>query len=328
MRKFYRDLADLCKRESCDAVWDLGDTTDDRNAIPISTVDAVLEGLEQLPDHDWNLKLIGNHEQLLRSGSVHVGRMFDRKFSVVDTTAVHKLGKVQLVCAAFPANDADLAGWLRDTLTRQANHGGYSLVLGHFQVLGCQLSSGQSTSGIPRQVLDKADLALLGHVHRHQRLGESVYYVGSPFEQDFGEANEPKRVAVVDLVDGKPPAVTWHELTGFPRHRVVNFERFSQQVSQDSEDRFKVVLSSLAETERFYAHPLSTRAEPVYDYVAVDSAGQPTPEAEGSHDWSLDRALKAYVDSTNLADRGLQVGPEDLLEFGLEIARGAAETAV
>lgn len=325
VRKFYRDVAELGQREGCEMVWDLGDTTDDRSAIPISTLDAVLEGIDRLPSHDWNTKLIGNHEQMVRSGQTHVGRMFDRKFSVVDTAAVYKLSsKLQLVCAAFPADDAELSRWLKDTLQRGSTAGMKNLVLGHFQVLGCQLNSGQSTVGVPRQVLDKADLALLGHVHRHQRIGSSAFYVGSPFEQDFGESGEPKRVAVVDT---ESCTVEWHELPGFPVHRVVELGQFCEQVNPESENRFRVVLRTLEETERFYAHPLSNRAEPIYDYGSTAESGAQVDPQDERPVWTLDRALSSYVETTNLSDRGIQVGREDLLEFGLEIARGAESTA-
>jgi hypothetical protein len=46
----------------------LGDTTDDRQAIPIPTIHAVLKPLERFKG-GHNIKLMGNHEQWLKSPS-------------------------------------------------------------------------------------------------------------------------------------------------------------------------------------------------------------------------------------------------------------------
>lgn len=36
-----------------------------------------------------------------------------------------------------------------------------------------------------------------GHIHLHQKIGENVYYAGSPFAQDWGEANQRKGYVVI-----------------------------------------------------------------------------------------------------------------------------------
>jgi DNA repair exonuclease SbcCD nuclease subunit/predicted ATPase len=48
---------------------------------------------------------------------------------------------------------------------------------------------------------DKYRFCIGGHLHFPQKLEENVYYVGSPFCTDFGEANQRKRYLLVDLDD-------------------------------------------------------------------------------------------------------------------------------
>jgi DNA repair exonuclease SbcCD nuclease subunit len=43
------------------------------------------------------------------------------------------------------------------------------------------------------------DRVFLGHYHGAQKLNDQVEYVGSPLELSFGEAFEPKHIAILDL---------------------------------------------------------------------------------------------------------------------------------
>lgn len=321
VRKFYRDIADVIVKHKCRAVWDLGDTTDDRNAIPISVVDAVLEGIDRLPQSDLNIKLIGNHEQLLRSGDIHVGRMFDRKFRVVDRVETFHFGKLTVICCAFPANDSDAAAWLVREMAKYPE----AVVLGHFQVIGSAMPSGSATTGLPRSIFAGVKLALLGHVHRFQEVAPNVFYVGSPFQQDHGESEDAfKRVAIVDTDTLK---VEWVELTGYPTHTSVGYSDFISQ-AQDTEDRFRVVLRNHTETEAFYSHPLASRAEPVYEYGLAE--GQGSGQSESSHNaetsnpstWSLDDAMAQYVKERPPGELGVQISDDDMISIGKELAGG------
>ncbi|MXW62122.1 MAG: hypothetical protein F4003_10130 [Acidimicrobiaceae bacterium] len=50
----------------------------------------------------------------------------------------------------------------------------------------------------------------LGHVHRAQKIAGAapIHYCGSPLQLDFGEEDQVKRVNLVEIEPGIPPAVT------------------------------------------------------------------------------------------------------------------------
>jgi hypothetical protein len=312
VRQFYKDLHAIFEQYECDCLWDLGDTTDDRSALPMTAIDAVMEGLARFPDHKWNLKLIGNHEQYLRDTTVHVGRMFEGYFRVIpDTVILDVNAEVAIACAAYPSTDQKLADWLAATL--QKLRGRDSVLLGHFQVIGAQMAGGNAVTGISLKALKRFGVGFLGHVHRPQELNETTFYVGSPFQQNFGEAGESKRVAVFDLDTFK---ITWVPMVGYPQYRVVSFKDWQNLVREDSEDRFQVKLANAEEAEAFYAHPLMSRANPAYSYEMPEEAAK---QAEQQKAWTRDDVMRRYVEQTPPSARGIDMPVEELVEIGAEL---------
>jgi hypothetical protein len=310
LEQFFDQISRIYQDWKCDALWDLGDTTDDRNAIPVPVIDLLCDRFKDYTG-EWNLKLIGNHEQYLRDTAIHAGKMFRQFFRVVDACASVKCENVNILCASYQ----DQPGALTEFLNRHRNQRP-NLLLGHFQLFGCQLNSGQSASGLQRQEMEFVNIAFLGHVHKPQSLGQ-FHYVGSPFQQNWGESGETKRVVIVDIKEGRV-GFEFVPLQGFPRYLTVSYPEFVRQVKADSEDRFKVVLRDVQETEAFYAHPLAHHAdEATYDYdpapVSAEDAGPVTANSK------LD-VMRRYVKRVPPASQGLVIGGEELLELGDQIS--------
>jgi hypothetical protein len=313
VQKFYTDLYRVYQDHGCSALWDLGDTTDDRSSVPVPTIDAVITGLRPFPNQRLNIKLIGNHEQYLRDTSVHIGRLFESKFEVIDKVFVDVVDEeTVLICCAYPETDAKLVAWLSETQYKYRNM--RQVLLGHFQVAGCELQTGTAVTGVPKSLLRKFQLGLLGHIHKPQELVENVYYVGSPFQQNFGEANEDKRVGIVDL---KTLAVEWIELSGYPVYSTVEFSEFKKYAIGHSEDRFKVILRSPEESQEFFAHPLAGRVEPIYDYKL--SSGQ-SEELNAGRSWTSLDVMARYLKKITPASKGIDIAEEEMLDYGQTIA--------
>lgn len=314
IQRLYEELQRIYRAYRCDALWDLGDTTDDRSAIPVSVIDLLCDSLEFFTG-EWNLKLVGNHEQFLRDTRIHAGKMFRRFFHVVNTTETMKLGKVNILCVSYHDDIEAIREYLR-----RAPKDKPCVLIGHFQVAGCAMSSGLAVTGVPREEIEFVNVALLGHIHKPQSLGTGhIHYVGSPFQQHWGEAGEDKRVAILDITD-TAIHLEWVKLEGFPRYHTVNFDTFCQVVKEDSEERYKVVLSDLAQTEKFYAHPLANRAdEAIYAYTqAVEGQSLQTNPAIPRAKTAI---LEEYVNKYPPGNVGIALDPQSVLEFGEAITQ-------
>lgn len=313
VRKFYADLQRIYDEHKCDGLIDLGDTTDDRSAIPVPVINEVMSGLEPYEGGDFNFKLIGNHEQFLRDTSVDSGRMYRNIFRVVNQRAVLEHENVVYIFASYPDDHAKLAAWL-DQVGRKYKDK-TTVLFGHFQAVGATLNSGQTLLGVPRETVDRFRLTLLGHIHLPQTLGSRIHYVGSPFQQNWGEALQEKRVAILNT---DTLACTWITLSGYPRYVEAPLAVFQANFKPESEDRWKVVLSSHAETETFFTHPYAARAEAVYNYTVNESA--PEDESLGARDWSFEASLRHWV-ATVPPPPG-ELPTEELLAIGQQLANG------
>jgi DNA repair exonuclease SbcCD nuclease subunit len=309
VEKFFRQLKKIYEEHDCRAVWDLGDTTDDRSAIPVTTINAVCNGLEWLPQHNLNIKLIGNHEQHIKSATIHTGALYSSKFMVVQDIAEVTYDNIRVIAVSYPDNHDNLAKKLQLLLTpKQAQH---TVVIGHFQLTGCVMNSGISLEGVPNELLKHVKLALLGHVHKGQAVLPHVHYIGSPFQQNFGESNEDKRVAIVDTATLE---YQWVPITNFPEYRIIPFNEFAE--NDHGEDRIKVVLETPEEAELFYSHPNAANVvEPIYQYdIAEPTESQDITTSSSSPHDTLTRYVKLTPPALN------SISDEDMVQFGLEIA--------
>jgi hypothetical protein len=312
--KFFTVLNEIYGEYKCDGLIDLGDTTDDRSAIPIPTINSLLSGLSLF--EGWNVKLIGNHEQYTRDGSINIGKLFQKVFTVVDrVTAMDSPDSdAVFVFASYPGSYPELIQELENML--HAYRGKKLILFGHFQVIGSALNSGLAYDGVPKELVSRFDMAFLGHVHKPQAITPNVHYVGSPFQQNFGESGEDKRVGIFDT---ELFHVEWIPMTelGFPIYRSVSAKEFVEQVSEESEDRYHVVLSSQADTELLYGHPLCGRAETEYSYTNAQASS-----ATALQSWSFEDVLKRYMLRVPPKDAGIDLPADEMLTVGTDIAHG------
>lgn len=79
------------------------------------------------------------------------------------------------------------------------------ILIGHWNVSGARLSSGQVMTGrdvevnLDQMIMTGADLHLLGHIHAQQKLGDRTYYAGSLYHENWGE-QEAKGFLIFDHV--------------------------------------------------------------------------------------------------------------------------------
>lgn len=298
--KFYRWLATIYDQERCDALIDLGDTTDDRSFIPRATLDTMLGGLSHFSPNLNGIKLTGNHEQLLKYADVNSKHLFQPYFGQVDPGVVELTEGIEAVCIPYHDDYDKVNDAIQERLS-DLNPASYKVLLAHGDVRGVRYDSGEECKkGIDPKVLNSFDLALLGHVHRHQKIGKNAFYVGSPFQQDFGEAAQRKFVVIFDT---NTKICRWIEVEGMPEYRVVDLKDFQAKANPNEEHRYWVTLDSIEETEKFYADPRSILGKAKLTYTA-----QLGEEAKAEAEILTDRQLLERYAST----RPISGVPEDV----------------
>jgi DNA repair exonuclease SbcCD nuclease subunit len=313
--RFFSDLVRLYEQFQCDGLVDCGDTTDDRSAIPMPTLKCIGEGLAKIGNFEGrNYKLTGNHEQYQRDTTVDNRWLFHHHFRVVSDRLVCNLGETRAYFCAYPKDHAELAAWIKRESDKVRAR---KILFGHFQVKGAFLNNAKTSSGVPLEVLSGFDLVILGHIHQAQSLSKRIHYVGSPFQQDWGEVGQGKRLL---LVDTESLSVANIPLSGYPEYRLVTLDEFKVAAQQQSEDRYRVVLKSHAETEDFFNHPGFHRAVAQYDY---DTAEPEEAQEESSKDWSFDGILRRYMQQVPPAGAAITLSEDEMLALGKSIAEEA-----
>jgi hypothetical protein len=309
--RFYEKLVGIMEKHRAHAVWDLGDTLDDRSEIPVQTIQAVTDMLDlAAPDPSKSFKLVGNHEQHYKNAGVHSGGMFKRWFNVVDRPQVFILETnrfaLDVACLPFPSTEDNLDESI-DFLASQCYGHRKKILLGHLDVQGAKYPSGETIlAGLKSTHLSKFDLCLFGHVHKHQQLAENAWYVGSPFQQDFTERDQPKYVCILDL---STLELAWEELTDFPQYRYGTIENLSHLLA--GEDRIHVVLKNEADAAAYYAHPFHKDATVSYAYAASNAAEATSASPSvGTQDYYLEEWIRRHpLDGVDAAEL-LQIGKD------------------
>ncbi len=318
VRRFYQWFAAQARGHKVDAVWDLGDTTNDRTALTHPVVQSVTTGCELLMrglPRTLSFKLLGNHEQSTKATAVHCGDLFSPYFHVIQDRQVVDYGKFSFVLGSYPADPEELSRWLKQETSLCRDRGQTVVVLGHFSLVGARMNSGLAQAGVSREALSAADLVLLGHIHKWQEFQTTAglgFYLGSPFPQDFGEASDPSKVcALLTLNEGTGEVLDleWLHPPGFPAYRTITVDDMDYM----GDDVCEVVIRTQAEAQRFYAHPLAATVKPVYAF----STEQVTAEMDSVASESREQSLGVYVEQNALPG----ATTEEVLRAGLTLCQ-------
>lgn len=171
-----------------------GDIFHDRNDIAVNTLHVATDVFDIL--RDFNIIItVGNHDAYYRDNSsvnsVSILRGWSN-ITVVDTLTVETLqGKKIAFCP-----------WGQDINEVPK----CDLIVGHFEINSFKMNSYKvCTNGLKSSDLtDRAPLTITGHFHhREERKYKdgTILYVGSPYQQDWGDFGTTKGLYILDLND-------------------------------------------------------------------------------------------------------------------------------
>ena len=277
-----RELVEIADREDVDVVLVCGDLFEHQAPSP-DAERVVYETLLRLESLQIRVALIpGNHdhpdrwralEPLLQRCSVHVipevrrpdrGGILalkGRNGTVLEVAAlpwVHER-KIGGVCDLMAPeeqpfqNYADGMGRLLTALCKPLCPDRCHILAAHLFVSGSRIGGGERplTIGeiyaITAQAIPMVQYAALGHVHRPQRVAGAAVpaqYSGSLLQLDFGEVEQDKSVAIVDLEPGRPAQVRTVPINAGRRLRDVagTLDELEQYRATEEEEWLRVLL--------------------------------------------------------------------------------------
>jgi DNA repair exonuclease SbcCD nuclease subunit len=186
------------------SVIHLGDLFDRRSNVQYSVVNPTFDLLHRFKNIGLRLKILqGNHDQVLKDGSLDTIHVFSSFINVIDFFTIQG----NLAYCPYTSNIPAIAEFL-STVPKDKT------VLGHFDVMGAVLENDfLLEKGLDRVNLIDFKAAILGHVHKRQHLSGQAWYIGCVC---------PQRVLEEDYVgsfieyDDESGEITWH-YTNAPR---------------------------------------------------------------------------------------------------------------
>ena len=186
--------AEQFKKNDIEDIIIPGDIFHDRNDIAVNTLHVVTDIFDVL--RDFNIIItVGNHDAYYRDNSsvnsVSILRGWSN-ITVVDKLAIENLqGKKIAFCP-----------WGQDINEVPK----CDLIIGHFEINSFKMNSFKvCTNGLKSSDLtDRAPLTITGHFHhREERKYKdgTILYVGSPYQEDWGDFGTTKGLYILDLAD-------------------------------------------------------------------------------------------------------------------------------
>ena len=310
---FFLEAEKLARQHRVEAVWDLGDTLDNRSDVPVPTIQVTEAGLRWLMQGKpsaLSYKLIGNHEQQQKAAGVHSGALFNPFFHVVPQCAVFDWNQIEkdgpwIIAVAFPYDLKATEEWIREEIRRGRAADRNIIVIAHIPVTGAKMPSGAAANGLDPCCLEGADLALMGHIHHRQEMRPNYWYLGSPFQQDFGEANDQKYIAILDTQTLKVEFIT---LEGFPQYKIGEASEMPDNLNM-GEDRWKIIVRDRLQAQQIYSKPWAADvSEITYLYNETETQDAKTNVLIGEPVVLLEEYLRSHPSPTLDAKKLLAIG--------------------
>lgn len=215
-KMFHSFLMRIIQEKQPDNLVYLGDIYDNKNIMYGSVHNCFCRHLEEISNHiSQSIILIaGNHDYVSTAYDEvafdSVRNISDKICIITPSMSEFKSKNVSFVPYNIKENIEKI---IRDVCEE-------TIVYGHFGLNGFYYNNSIIAEHEADSRFIKADcLYILGHFHGHQQRGP-VLYLGTPWSQNFGEANQKKYVAMVDDAALKFEKI---EVDGLPKHIVLPF---------------------------------------------------------------------------------------------------------
>lgn len=296
----------------------LGDFWDQRGVLSVRQMHHLQDELERWADDGLTLEIVpGNHDQVSADGTIHGVRPFDAYEHIEVMT--HPVIDEEMGVAFLP--------WREDEEEQTAMFeqvpAGYT-VFAHCEIKGATNNSKHKVDGkVTPKAMAHLRACYAGHFHKRQKLGSNAWYIGSPFEMNFGERDWPHGIAYLSSKNVEPE---WIDVDEFAKHY-----RFTYP---DDLDEFEVPRAHDIVEVYAPAHLLGTPK--FLDDLASMAASdvRPLPLAEEVETGaapvaalSLDDAIERYVEEMKADTEATDSEKDALVQLGREILSEVPDTA-
>jgi DNA repair exonuclease SbcCD nuclease subunit len=195
------ELLEAATAHKPDAIIHCGDLKEHYSPIAVQVPKFWVKAILSIT-RDWRfIVLLGNHDRI--SQSRESKNWLDiLRVAGAETVSLPRwkdIGDGHVAFLPYTSDKPLERKWARDLAA--ADYPSPRILIYHTEVKEAMVSYGGGNGVIDLVGLHTTyyDGCFGGHIHQHMEIGEGCYYVGSPFCQDWGEANQTKGNLLVDV---------------------------------------------------------------------------------------------------------------------------------
>lgn len=289
-------ISKTLKEKNIKKVIQLGDFFNDRKTIDVNLYHEVIDLMEKYFGFlDTFTVLLGNHDSYYTNtnyvNSPSMMPNFMRlKFEILQSAV--SMDNMLLV-PWIDENNADECFELLETSND-------AFCLGHFEINGFEMVRGiVSTDKLKMETFNKFKFVLSGHYHLTQQ-NKNITYVGSLFQNNFGDCDDTKRFFIIDTekntVEEIKIPVEFYKKVSINTEQ--DMEVFPIGFYADKKLQLVLNLPTSVKREKF----IDKVSENLEDYNIIDNSMLYEEKAEVSFDEDLSKTFSDYVLQNNSYD--------------------------
>ena len=177
--ELFKEIADECDRRNVDTILHLGDFYDNRRALNVKTLNYAHQ-IGKILNQFETWIVVGNHDQYFKNQTHPHSLVTLKEFTnihIVDEPVC--LGPWQI----------GLVPWSQDF-----KHLECPVLMGHFEINGFKMNDGyiMRRASLNASDFKKFKMVVSGHFHTPTPGIDGIKYLGSPYQQDFGDAGSSR----------------------------------------------------------------------------------------------------------------------------------------
>ena len=196
---------DICRDRGLEFIFLVGDLKDKYNPIDIRIIKFWHTAIRNAVRENIQVYIsLGNHDRvgMYTDAQNWLSVLARAGATCFDKPGVQQVSNGNVYILPYTTSAGVLKTYAK-RLAKQSPNPGRDVLVFHSDLKGCQYNkfdSRRSDAKFTAQDLfpDRYLACIGGHIHLHQKISTNVYYTGSPFPCDWGEANQQKGFIVVE----------------------------------------------------------------------------------------------------------------------------------
>jgi DNA repair exonuclease SbcCD nuclease subunit len=201
-----KEIADTCVRRDIKRIIHLGDFYDNRRALNVKTLNYAHQ-IGQILNNFETWMVVGNHDQYFKNQTHPHSLVTLREFQ-----NIHIIDEPTCI-----DDTIGLVPWMQEFIHLEC-----PILMGHFEINGFKMNDGYIMRRAHLNASDfkKFELVVSGHFHTPTSGVDGIRYLGSPYQQDFGDAGSSRGYYIYD------GDFEFIEFTKAPKFIIINTDCF------------------------------------------------------------------------------------------------------